>query len=134
MELFFDILREGAPPAAAAPLDSTSQAMPVFVGAAMAEPKWIDLDGGAKVLVSVRIVEELDAADTFLHPEALEDAEDPGAKRLEAAQARLDVMTVVEFEPVWNSSDTSTQRTVSEWIGGWGSGMCALVSRVVMTA
>lgn len=118
--MFFELLREGAPPAlAGAPLDRTSQAVPVFVGSTTVRSKWLDLDGGAQVLVSVRVVEELDSADTFLYPEAAQEAareaEEAGAtKRLLEAQqaARLDVMTVVEFEPVWNSHDAGTQRTV----------------------
>lgn len=116
MEVFFEVLREGAPPAlAGAPLDRTSQPIPVFVGSATVRSRWLPLDGGAQVLVSVRVVEELDASDTFLHPEAAqqpgESSPGAGGKRLEAAP-QLDVMTVVEFEPVWNSQDAGTPRTV----------------------
>lgn len=93
MEVFLEVLREGAPPAlAGAPLDRTSAALPVFVGSSMAQSKWLALDGGAQALVSVRIVEELDSADTFLHPDMLDEAtDDPTAKRLEPTSVRAHI-------------------------------------------
>jgi hypothetical protein len=94
-------------------------------GAAM-PPAWLDLGDGVSVRAAFRVLE---AATTFSDPFVMEtsevaaDGDDAGqllrrssSSTATAMDARsLEFTTVIEFEAVWDTSDTGANRVASVW-------------------